>query len=294
MKTILFLTILTQLALPQNSKMLLLFDDGFLPETIEYKRLIDSVGGSINTADLTAVDVFVKEISAIRSKIVRFNPFGGNNLTTALVPLIRGTKAGEIYGNNIDVNSGYTLFQPANYTRTGGLGDPLNSDVLEKNLRTGVTPSAISVIGQNDVCIGIYSLTDAAGNYEDIAVNSGYMYRIDPRLATDKYRVQLSGNNVDNANTTSIGCFIISRITSANFILSINGSNSTLTKSSTGEPTAMLRIFCRGVDNVSKGGQTGTHSTRMLSGYVIAKGLTGTELTLLYNAWNKLKTAFGR
>lgn len=276
-KILLIIIFYAIIILPQSIKMIYLFENSLEPDTKEYQRLVDSVGGSISATDLDAINTFVKETKSIRGKIIRFNPFAGDNLTTALVPLFRGDSVGKVYGHATDVKM---FFVNGDYARTTGLGDVTNSI---KYVKTGVNPSNISFVGQNDITFGSYALTDTACDCED--GTSNVALTINPRLNTNA-RYRINAGNKDVVSSSSLGLFIASRTSSANWVLSANGSQSTLTQTSTGEGD-LIALFARG-----EGG--GSKNKRKLSGYIIGKGLTSAELTTLHNAWVKLKTAFGR
>lgn len=291
MKKIFLIFLFTSITFAQHP-LLTLFDGvSQNSETIEYKRLIDSVGGSITAPDLAAINVFITEIATIRSKIIRFNPFAGANLITACVPLFRGESLGKVYGNAIDVNSGSTVFQSADYTRTGGLGSNPN---FSKYLNTGVILSAIGVSSQNSLTLGSFSLSDAVGNYIDIGGSDGTRYSFSyTRYSPGILRYSMNSGVVPTggvANASTIAMILASRTDATTQKYYINADSVyTHSVNSNGEPTT--EIYAMALNN---NGTAYGFSNRKLSGYIIAAGLTTAEVVILYNAWNKLKIAFGR
>lgn len=287
---ILILILLTSFNLIAQSN-LLFSDTDHTPETLEYKRLIDSVGGSISEADLKAIDVFTVEISSIRSKIVRFNPFAGNNLTTACVPLYRGTSTGVVYGNAIDVNSGTTAFVSGDYTRTGGLGNAGNTTAY---LRTGIISSAISALGQNSIALGIWLLNDwgPIGRVSIGCTDGTRVALIFPRYTGDIFRAIINRGSTTGGvtNTNAVGLWIGSRTTSTE-VKQYKNADSVYTHAqvSSGETTTEFWVMA-----YNNNGAIQYPEIRKSTGYIIASGLTTAEIVILYNAWNKLKTAFGR
>lgn len=290
MKTI-FLILISFITINAQSELLTLFGGGYTPETTEYKRLIDSVGGSITAPDLLAIDAFVKSTSTIRSKIVRFNPFAGNDLTTALVPLFRGTATGEVIGNAIDVNQ---LFETTNYTRTTGLGDTTNTT---KSIRTAVNPSTTGALGLDDAGVGVWVLSmdysSAAASL--MFLNNTNYYGLSYNTASPYYIFWYPPNAQTELNRTGYGTnwyqglHYVSRTASNKSNLYYNADSvATSNAASIAEVNSEFWLFAR------NGSSPASQGKFYSSGYVITKGLTKAEYVILYNAWNTLKTAFGR
>jgi len=283
---IIFLSLFISLQLFAQKPLLDLFDGvSHTAATTEYKRLIDSVGGVITEADLTAIDVFVNETSTIRSKIVRFNPFAGSNLTTALVPLFRGDALGNVYGSATDLN---TNFVSGDYTRAGGLGNTSNTD---KYLKTGIIPNDIALFGLNSASIGFWWLSNKDGAFANGVTDGTSAIRHFPRL-TDVVTFYINKSPVLTglASTNCIGFWLGSRI-SATTVNFYKNADSVLAQaqSTDGKPTK--EIYIMGYNN---NGTAAWFEQHISTGYIIGAGLTTAEVVILYNAWNKLKTAFGR
>ena len=259
------------------------------PDAIQYKRLIDSVGGSITTGDLLAFSTFTKDIISIRNKIIRFNPFGGNTLTTALVPAIRGTGIGIFYGSALDINVNFIV---GNFSRSSGLGDPSNTT---KYLKTGVIPTTTSAT-LNSTGLGFWGLTNrSAASLIALGCNdAGNTNRIyvDLRFSSDNYGVAVNcgGTPAVGTSSSTVGLFYFSRTTSTLTTVYYNGNSATTSSTvSSAIPATEFYVFCK-----NNNGTPTSFETINSSGYIITTGLTTSEQLILYNAWNKLKAAWGR
>ena len=261
------------------------------PDAIQYKRLIDSVGGSITAADLIAFSTFTSNIISIRSKIIRFNPHGGNSLQTSLIPALRGTGIGIFYGNALDISINWLA---GDYTRNTGFGDLSN---VSKYLNTGLILSNIAELDVNSVGVGFFGLTNrtssgvVAVGVADLSNNSIYLYL---RLAStgDQWRLRMDNNAAMDIGTvtTTIGFSYGSRTASNLTTMYFNGiSQGTNITASTGKPNLPLYVYTR-----NNQGSPSTYENIKSSGYIITKGLTASEQLILYNAWNKLRLAWGR
>lgn len=293
MKTIILFILLTFINFAQDKSLVLFFsgEATYDAETLAYQTLIDSAGGTISTADLQAIDVFVNDIQSIRSKIVRFNPFAGDSLPSALVPLFRGTAAGQVIGNAIDIN---TNFVSADYTRTGGLGDASNST---KYLNTGVNASTTTALGLQDAGLSFWSLSDAQSTGTSIGANvtSGdYRYMMIIRNTSNQtYNGVMTTTGRFSTSLNSVGLFTCQRVVDSMKTYK-NGARVTVITpigNSNTETNAAVFVFAR---NSNGSILAGSYVPYKSSGYAIHKAFTDAEAIIFYNAWNKLKTAFGR
>ena len=259
-------------------------------ETTEYKRLIDSTGGSITTSDLNATSPFYSKVSSFRQKLIRINLFGGNNLTTALVPLIRGTALGVVYGYPIDVNMNFVV---GNYTRTGGLGDPSNGT---KYLKTGIIPSTCPALTLNSMGMGVWGLTNRSastvasmGDYNATLFDDARLYI---RYTGDVYRAKINtqGSGAIGTSSSTIG-FIYASRTASNLVTAYYNGVSAGTSSNASTALVPYEIF---VFSANSSGSPSTFETINLSGYVITTGLTASEQLILYNAIHDVLVAWGR
>jgi len=114
-----------------------------------------AISGVATYEDRKALDLHVKTqiASGTRYKQVRFNPFWGQNLAMARVPLYRSRTPGVIVGNATDVNAGTTPLSSyaVNQGITGNGSGYLN---------TGVVPSATGEMGASTSGLMAYQIKD--------------------------------------------------------------------------------------------------------------------------------------
>lgn len=258
--------------------------DGFNSVVTDWNNRVIANGGTAEPSVLVALQQFDADISSIRSKIVRFNPFAGNNLSSALVPFYYNTDGSSTpVGNSTDAN---TNFVSADYSVSGGLGDASNTN---KFLSTGVNPSTNSTLGQNDITFGVWTLDN--GTYDAVLISAwdgtnGVNIFYSRRASNQAYTAVNNAGGATPSVTVSneIGMNIQSRLSGTSYTYTLNMSDQGVTQGSTTEPNANFLIFR----------YAGNYGKNKLSGYIISAGLSWAERVILYNAWSNLKTALGR
>jgi len=254
------------------------------PSTTAYMNRVIAAGGSLNAAEINAVNKYFIAIASIRSKIVRQNFFIGDGLTAALVPAIYNSDGSSTpVGNATDTNTG---FVSGDYSRAGGLGDAANSS---KFLNTGVNPSLNDTLQQNKMTIGVWTLDNQVHNAVLIscwdAVN-GVSMLYSRRSGNQAYTaINNSGGATPNVNVTDErGMNLLTRLSSTSYTYTLNNADQGITQSSAAESNTTFLIFRY---NTSYG-------RNKLSGYIIADLLSSADRTVLFNAWSALVSGVGR
>lgn len=250
-------------------------------EVDAWEAEIIGAGGTVSGTTLDAAVQFMDDISAFRTKIIRFNPFASDSLAGALCPLINTVDGVTLIGNAKDTNNN---FVSGDFSESGGLGNAANST---KYIATSIVPSAVSEISHLKLGIGIWSLTNKVDQFDMGSWGAVGQFYINARLSgllRSVYADVVSTETVSD----SLGMSAWSQLNSLGTrVLQKNGT--TYTKSDgnilTTKSTKEIRVF-----NLEGVGW----STTKMAGYFISNGMTGTDLTDLYNAWNTFNSAIGR
>ena len=134
--------------------------DGLDPEVISWIYRVDTAGGSTDQITVNALNSWIKKINAtpgLRGKLKRVNLFCGDNLNSALTPLITDVGLGVDTGHN---------FVEEDYLKSGnltGLKDRSPSEGTEKYIDTGLDFES-SGIQFNDGHLAINSMGPALDN----------------------------------------------------------------------------------------------------------------------------------
>ncbi len=292
MKTLILILLFTALQIfAQSSEMLLLFSDAKYPfinsEAEGWYDRVTANSGSVSDATNEAIDSFfiMLDDSSARSWFIRTNLFVGDDTGAVFIPQIVSVSEGSAtLGNDIDIN---VNFVPGDYTEAGGLGDGSNST---KYLKTGVIPSAVSEIGQNDAHISFYCLTnDNSSSTITMGVNTTNILYWLFLGANAQARLNSTGGT-SQATGGSAGYFIGTRVLSTTQIKYKNGASiGTETRASTAEPTKELYVMAS-----NGNGSPASYEVRFLAGYTIGTGLTPTQVVTLNNIMEWFQDKIGR
>ena len=251
------------------------------PEVLAWEASIIAQGGTVDIDTLNAANDFMSAISPFRSKIVRLNFFASNSLAGALVPLINSTDGSTLIGNAVDTNNN---FVSGDYGKTTGLGNAANSS---KYISTGIVPSTTSAITNAGLGIGVWSLTDAADVFDMGAWGDGVaMFYICAKLSSS-LRSVLDSVVSTQAVSDGLGFSAWSQQSTTQRVLQKNGTSYTKSDGGVTTPKTTKEIRVFNVEGVG-------YSPRKMAGYFVSNGLTGSEMTDLYNAWSAFNTSRGR
>jgi hypothetical protein len=239
---------------------------------------------------------------------------GGNNVFTYVGIVGNGIYA---WGAQLELGSTATTYQPIATTQQSyiasqfkyNLKDPRDLDAAFRlvfnggwtHSSTGATPNGTngyantylvpsSVLAQNSVSMGIYSRTNSAVSNTDYGAydTKGFWQRT--RRSND------TGGGYANttldqytANTSSLGLYSLSRISSANFSFYKNGVGTLFTSASTG--IASIGVFI-GAGNLN--GAAVEYNNRQYAFQYMSDGLTDTEAANLYTRVQAFQTSLSR
>jgi hypothetical protein len=267
---------------------------GLHPEAADWRSRVIANGGTVSASTVQAVDRFCRSIdgAGLRSLLWRVNPFAGDNLSAALVPLYRAASSlGAVQGNATDTN---TNFVSGDYSPSSGLLGNGSTKALSTGLaanfrngrhigmvphtlaasafryymgsRNGGSPAngALSVLysGSPTTIIGQYTYSDSAGTGD--------------RAGTATARRLMLGNNVDGFGGNTLFSDGAS-VGSQSF-----GFDTTV--------TAAIGIFAVG----QIAGTFNSHVNARLSGYTIGANMTAAQVASYNTIWTTLLTALGR
>jgi len=271
MKTILFLTILTQLALPQSSKMLLLFDDGYKnAETTLYLA-----GQTVSGSQATRIDNFITMlkdslgITALSSKFDVMYLLANESATLGLRNLVKRSHDATAVNSPTFIQwegfagNGTTSYINTNYNPfTEGVVFTQNSASLSIYRRT-MNSVSTSLIGATQAGVAasiIYNHTPITTTYYNLNTTTDINY--------------LSSPTAPSMLTTSrTGASSVAFYTNSTLLVSSSSNNST------GIPNG--NIFISAENLIGTGARR--FSTAQLSFAMMGMGLTSTEVGKLTN-----------
>jgi hypothetical protein len=267
----------------------------FHPDAQDWRNRVITNGGTVSGSTLLAVSNFCRSIDSagLRSLLWRVNPFAGDNLSAALVPLYRApSSSGAVQGNATDTN---TNFVSGDYSPSSGLlgngSTKALSTGLAANFRNGrhigMVPHTLAASafryymgsrnggspangalwalysGSPTTIIGQYTYSDSAGTVGD-------------RAGTATARRLMLGNNLDGSGGNTLFS------DGASVGSPSNGFDTTV--------TAPIGVFAVG----QIAGTFSSHVNARLSGYTIGENMTAPQASAYNAIWTTLLTALGR
>lgn len=211
----------------------------------------------------------------------------------AIYPLVGGTATTHKY-NLVDPQDTDGAFRL-------GFGGGITHDAngITGNGTTGYARTYVvgtSVLSLDDVSAFIYSRTNTAGGKIDLGsmdypAPNYRSVQINARSATDFFSGTTSMATVDAsvANTDSRGLFGVSRLSSTDYLKSINSTQTTITATSTSlsyEGISLMAFANAGIHSA--------YSDRNLAFACIGSGLTATECDDLYTCVQAYQTTLSR
>jgi hypothetical protein len=211
-----------------------------------------------------------------------------------------------LWGAQLELGSNATTYQPIATTQQSyisnqfkyNLVNPVDSDAAFRGvfnggwtfsnqgalpngvngyMNTSLTPSV--ALAQNSASMGIYSRTNVAAQYSDYGVYDGVGFLQRTRRLTDTGGGYANATDQYTTNTSSLGFYCLSRISSSNFSFYKNGVGTSFTSTSSGIPALNSWL---GACNFF--GTMLEPTGRQIAFHYISDGLTDTEATALYNA----------
>lgn len=249
------------------------------PDTLDYRSRLVSNGGTISDADLTAVDVFVKEVygNGLRSLLLDVSPLAGNNLAAALTKLWHPSGVQGVLTNN--------NFVGADYTRTTGL----QGNGMTKYLDTGFIPS--NFLAQS-ASLGVYTRSTTAENGADISAPGYVLFSKwgDGITYFDCYNGTVGQGRASVATADPRGLVIGSRVSATDSRIYRN-ANQVAAIATSGGSAPNNSIWYYAFNNL---GMPLFFSTKSQGFFFCGLGLTAAQVTAFTRIVQNLMAAFGR
>ena len=267
-----------------NSNEILLDVDMMNPASFPEVNYWLQRGGVASGFLLNALNQFMATIQPMRSKIVRFNPLWGETFASIFVPLIVNTDGSTTpIGNPTDANVG---FVEANWNFWGELA--LTNSSQLKYISTSFNPFNVSEVGQDDICVATIVKASTLGYNSYLFTGGGNL------------RANINGNTVSlqNAsfNSSSVASVPNTAVINTRQVLFYNRTKSTEFDVHKNGVKQIVPAPSTAVEdsNLVIGHNSSNNIHYIVGGYLISKGLTGTEISLFSGAWNTLIAKIGR
>jgi len=242
-------------------------------DAVAFFTRVTTAGGTLSTTEKQAVNQLVLDLKA-------------NSLWTpmkAIYPMVGASAAA--CAQNLK-SSSFTGTFTSGWTFASTGATPNGTSAY---MDTGLKPS--TSLAQNSASMGVYSRTNIAANYSDYGVYDGIGFLQRTRRSTDTgggYANFTAGDQY-TSNTSSLGLYCLSRVSSTNYSFYKNGSATSFSVASTGLPALNSWL---GACNLS--GSILEPSTRELAFHYISDGLTDTNVSNLTTAVQAFQTTLSR
>jgi hypothetical protein len=249
-----------------------------------------SGGGGLNPdaqAFITATGITdATEISAINTLVNDLQGYGLWSKMKAIYPFVGGTSTTCKYNlkDPRDLDAAFRLVFNGGWTfaSTGATPNGVNGYADTK-----LVPS--NVLAQNSASMGIYSRTNVAAQYSDYGVYDGVGFLQRTRRASDTGGGYANSLDQYTTNTSSLGFYCLSRISSANFSFYKNGAATLFTSASTGIPALNSWLgACNLFNSILE------PTIRQIAFHYISDGLNDTEASNLYSSVQQFNTTLSR
>lgn len=256
------------------------------PDTVDYYSRILANGGTISDADLTAIDIFVKEVygNGLRSLLLDVSPLAGNNLPAALTKLWCPSGVQSALTNN--------NFASGDYTRATGL----KGDGMTKYLNTGLIAGNFST---QSFSTGVYNRSNVSENGADISSNNAGPTQVinlfskwgDETTYFDNFNSTAGQGRVTGTIADPRGLVTGSRLSATDSKIYLNGNQVAAIATSGGSLPTTFPIWYFAFNNV---GMPLFFSSKYAGLFYIGLGLTAPQVSIFYRLVQNLMTAFGR
>lgn len=248
------------------------------PDVSNWAGRVASAGGSVSAGQLAAITAFVEGLKTdgLWTKIQRLNPFVGEQLAAALIPLVN--TLGDVADTNVNLVSG-------DFSATLGL----MSDASTKYLTTGAQPASFTC----GLTAYISTLTSGSGTRYAMGESSGSgdITRL-WRVGNTNYAGQISANvGISIAAQIPVGLLHAERRSSTDFELYQAGASVGTDATAEGTPTPTLPLFV--LASNQNGSPSGFYTTNAyIGGYSITDGTMDDTDAANYSArWATLRGA---
>lgn len=252
--------------------------------TVDWMKRVIANGGHYTSLSVVSADVQNKLILPIGNKLLRWNSYIGGDLAACAVPF-------STTGNALDSQQNFVA---GDYTEATGL----TGNGSSKYVITGFVPSTHAA-GDNDWSCGVYVRTKTSGTDAVLGCFVGALANCILQICysgTTNYGTAWSNaagaDYATGADSAGIGHYLLSRTATNSLVLYKNGVAQYSTATPAGSKLTLNQgIYVHGYNNA--GGPTG-YSSRALGGYHFLKGLSATEVAVLYNTIQSGNRVLGR
>jgi hypothetical protein len=219
--------------------------------------------------------------NAINTLVVDLKGYGVWTKMKAIYPFVGGTATSHSYNLKNTAQYQITWFGGVTHDANGITGNGTNG--------YGDTFLNGNILGQNNAHISIYSRTNIASSGNDLGLwDSGFGSAIYSRNIGNNFQFAInSATTVNISNTSSLGLFLLSRLSSTQITAQINTTQNLVNLNSNIPKTTSYKLLRTGQANSE-------YSPRNLAFSSIGDGLTNTEATNLYTAVQAYQTSLSR
>ncbi len=262
------------------------------PEVLDWVARVIANGGSVSQTTKNAANVFmlaIKAVSGLRAKILRLNIYAGTGLAACMVPLIKDIGSSP---TETSIGAGSDFIESDYSESTGLTGTGRN-----KYFTTAVVMNTASGTTVDSTHLGVYART------ADGSANKYWIGCYDFGSQQDLIGVAGVGtasgamhdpNQTIGVSSNGIGHYVISRIASNDMKIYKNGSSIVSTTTPGGTRTALSIMVHTFEYQGTGGGRNAVSTGATLAGYHIGAGLTSSDMTSFYSAFQTFQTTLGR
>lgn len=241
------------------------------PDAAAFFARVAAAGGTLSNTEKTATNQLVLDMKS----------YGIWTSMKAVYPMV-GASAAACAQNLKSSSFTGTFTSGWTFASTG-----VTPNGTSAYMDTGLTPS--TSLSQNSASMGIYSRTNVAAQYSDYGVYDGVGFLQRTRRATDTGGGYANATDKYTTNTSSLGFYCLSRISSSNFSFYKNGVGTLFTSISLGIPALKSWL---GACNLF--GSILEPSVREIAFHYISDGLTDTQASNFYTAVQTFQTTLSR
>ena len=256
-----------------------------------WMQRVTANGGHYTSLSVVANDTVVKMARPIYSKLLRVNTYTGGDLAACVIPLVN---VGLAMGDTKDTAQN---FVSGDYSESTGL----TGDGSSKYMSTGFVPIT-HWTSDNDCSYGAYLRTNTSDAGWILGINLASGATNEPRMvislsgtlnAASLFSTVGGSDQTVATDTNGLGHYLASRTASNSLILYRNGSNQASTTTPTGSRGSDVNVgfFVHARNNQAF---PNFCSNRAFGGYHFCKGLSASEVAILYSAIQAGQRVLGR
>jgi hypothetical protein len=272
-------------------------------EAIDWATRASANGGVISTTTIRAVSEFCRAVdtAGIRSKLWRFNPFAGGNLSGCLVPLYRGpTFGGTTFGNATDTNGNFVSADFVETGTGGGLRGGQSGAVkyLNTGFATNLLPSQTSVhLSSSGTGLETSGDKQFLGSFNGLGPPLAYLDIYANYISARAFRHgTFSAAQIPLIGTpgTSESHIIGTRTSSTSAVIYRGGTSAASNATAITPVASAIPFYVFAGNNANATPTSGTTTAATLRMYSIGTGLNATQAAAFSGAVIAFNNALGR